>query len=277
MSRRVTEKETLDYYNDFLIDPGVVLQDDTIENAASGRLRAMHYGTGYYTVVNPITVGESEAGHPGVLKQTCDGVSSDNPTTWLKFGHQSKLKDFTRYTCTFRLGQLFAADEVGGLTLALQVDSVWGGVSLYTYRPVSYAYSTPGFAPIHTTDPQEWAAVNGRDAQVATWQPFIPLFAEDRDTYMLEWHNFDMRLDYEAATITFYIDGQLVGTFTDVPEVMWNHVAYPGVWYYDNVDSSYVLLDEIGWSTRKPLAQVDDERTELSETLRSGTTRRTNR
>jgi hypothetical protein len=268
MSRRVTDKESLDFYTDFLTDPGVILQTG-VDNDDS--IHAIHYGTGIQTVVNPFSMQNSAvAGHPGIGRLTFETPKGDNPQIWLKCGMQAKRRDFTRYTCTFRLGQVPTPDWFASAVFALQVDSEWGGMQIDVVKDTTTVRDGKVNWCIAGSDNR-----TGPNPEDVTLNEYIELYSADPDTRLLEWHNIDIRLDYEKGEIKYFLDGQLIAQQTS-PLIAWDHAAYPGIWFYEDVDGAYLEIDEIGWSTRKESERSAEVFDLGTRTLRTGTTRRDN-
>lgn len=264
MSRRVTDKHDLDFYSDFITDPGVIVQPAS-DNHDS--IHAIMYGTGHANVTNPFSINATpEAGHPGIGKLTMS--ASDNQQLWLKCGAQCKRKDFTRFTVTFRYGQVPTADWSAAALFALQVDSSHGGMLIAVVKDTTTVRDGKVNWCIGGSDDRT-------DPSTVTLNEYTELYSADPDARLLEWHNLDIRLDYENSGVKYFLDGQLIAQQSS-PLIAWDHAAYPGIWFYEEVAGAYLLLDEIGWSTRK--ADIDGEETvaEKSRIIRPGTTRRDN-
>lgn len=266
MSRRVTEKETLDHYDDFIILPAV---DQVIPAGFAGNITAFHYGTGY-EAVNPVGLAAAESGHPGILSLTLnsEGSVSDNPQIQAQFGASCKMKDYTRFTCTFRLDFVPTADEFGWFNAFLSQWNAFGSTGLYLYNPVTYSYGQ--FLG------KDWFIAGSSDTNPATYNESVVLNSSDREAQMVAWHNYDVRIDYEQGVVRHFLDGKLI--MTEFPNAaVWDRSFAPNVGGGEYTqENAKFLIDEIGWATRKVDIDGDEIVTERETTLRPGTTRRDN-
>lgn len=262
MSRRVQDKHSLDFYTDFIIDPGVILYPFD----EYGALYVLEYGTGVYNVANPWSMTSSESGHPGVGK--INTITSDNEQTWLKCGARSLLKDYTRFVCTFRLAQMPSDLENGWMQVGLSADNNYGTCSVYLYQGSPWYPDPKGYV---------WTAVHSPDGPNISVNIGNQIPSENKAVDLIAWHTCDIRLDYASNVIQFYFDGVLISTIRNLPELVWGNYAYPSIWGGDVINNYVMLVDEIGWSTVKGDPTNLPQVSQVTKTMFSGSTRKDGR